>query len=52
MEAYNLFNRVNYNTPGLSLFNATGVASSTAGTITSTTAHNARQLQIALKLSF
>jgi Carboxypeptidase regulatory-like domain/TonB dependent receptor-like, beta-barrel len=52
MEAYNLFNRVNYDSPALTLFNATGQPSPTAGQITTTTDHNARQLQIALKLVF
>jgi len=51
-EAYNLFNRVNFAPPALSLFNATGVRVSSAGQITSTGSHNSRQLQFALKFIF
>ena len=54
-EAYNLFNRANFNAPAtaqLNLFNATGVRVSSAGQITSTGSHNSRQLQFALKFAF
>jgi carboxypeptidase family protein/TonB-dependent receptor-like protein len=52
LEAYNLFNRVNFNPPALSLFGSTGTPTGGAAQITSTSSHNARQLQLALKLSF
>ena len=51
-EAYNLFNRVNFDPPALRLFDATGTPVAGAGQITSTSKHNPRQLQLALKLTF
>jgi hypothetical protein len=51
-EAYNLFNRVNFDPPALRLFDANGVPVAGAGQITSTLRHNPRQLQLALKLTF
>jgi hypothetical protein len=50
-EFYNLFNRVNYGNPSLSVFDSQGRASPTAGRITSTRIP-ARQIQLALKLLF
>jgi hypothetical protein len=51
-EAYNIFNRVNFDPPALRLFDGNGVPVAGAGQITSTSRHNPRQLQLALKLTF
>jgi hypothetical protein len=50
-EAFNLFNRPNFGTPSLSMFNTSGRPSATAGQITGTVG-TSRQLQFALKLTF
>jgi hypothetical protein len=50
-ELFNLFNRPNFGSPGLTLFNRNGVLQGTAGRIESTRT-NARQMQLALRLSF
>ena len=51
-EAYNIFNRVNFDPPALRMFDATGTPVAGAGQITGTSRHNPRQLQLALKLAF
>jgi hypothetical protein len=51
MEMFNVLNRPNYSFPAASLSNAGGIASTTAGDITSTVG-SARQIQFALKLIF
>jgi hypothetical protein len=50
-EMFNLFNRPNFGSPGLTLFNRNGVVQSGAGRIEGTRT-NARQMQFALRLSF
>ncbi|HWP84117.1 MAG TPA: hypothetical protein VNN17_02930, partial [Terriglobia bacterium] len=50
-ELFNLFNRPNFGSPGLTVFNRNGVVQAGAGRIESTRT-NARQMQFALRLSF
>ena len=50
-EMYNLFNRPNFGSPGLSLYGRNGLPRGGAGEITGTRS-NARQMQLALKFIF
>ena len=50
-EFFNLLNRVNFDNPAVSLFDANGVASGSAGIITDTTT-KPREIQFGLKLIF
>lgn len=51
LEAFNVFNRVNFALPNRVVFSSSGAALPTAGRITST-ATDARQVQLGLKLRF
>jgi hypothetical protein len=52
-EAFNIFNRANYQVPplinGTDIFDSTGMPNATAGVLTSTTT-TSRQIQLGLKL--
>jgi len=50
-EFYNLFNRVNFGLPNLTVFDQNGILDPTAGQIT-TTRTNSRQMQLAVRIQF